>query len=166
MRYFVTLQGRTFEVELGGAQPRIDGVEVEAELASIPGGTLRSLRLNGASFSHSIRAGDRKGEWSCLIGGREIRAEVVDERTRMLREMTGVAPEETELTLKAPMPGLVLRVEVAVGDRVTAGQGVVIVEAMKMENELKAPRDGVVAKVEVEAGQTVDKGAVLLVLAP
>jgi len=55
-------------------------------------------------------------------------------------------------------------VEVAVGDHVKAGQGVVIVEAMKMENELKAPADGVVSHIAVEAGQTVEKGALLLTL--
>ena len=62
------------------------------------------------------------------------------------------------------MPGLVVKVEVAVGDRVTAGQGVVIVEAMKMENELKAPVDGVVARIAVQERQTVDKGTTLIVL--
>ena len=61
-------------------------------------------------------------------------------------------------------PSVVMRVEVAVGDRVEAGQGVVIVEAMKMENELKAPAAGVVSRIDVAAGQTVEKGAVLLVL--
>jgi pyruvate carboxylase subunit B len=62
------------------------------------------------------------------------------------------------------MPGLVLKVEVEVGQAVKAGQGVVIVEAMKMENELKAPADGVVAKILVQERQTVDKGATLIVL--
>jgi pyruvate carboxylase subunit B len=60
------------------------------------------------------------------------------------------------------MPGLVVRVEVAPGDRVAAGQGVVIIEAMKMENELKADGGGVVSCIHVVAGQTVDKGTVLV----
>ena len=64
----------------------------------------------------------------------------------------------------APMPGLVVRLNVSVGDSVIVGQGLVVVEAMKMENELKAPADGVVASIAVQPGQTVDKGAVLLVL--
>jgi pyruvate carboxylase subunit B len=93
-----------------------------------------------------------------------MEAEVVDERTRALREMTGGHEVEAELTVTAPMPGLVVRLEVQLGDRVKAGQGVIIVEAMKMENELKAPGDGVVARIEVEPGQAVEKGSILLVL--
>ena len=166
MRYYVTLAGRTVEVDLRGAKPRVDGVEVDAELVSVPGSALRHLRMDGASFALPIRAGEKRGEWSCTVEGREVAAEVVDERTRAVREMTGAAAADTELVVKAPMPGLVLRVEVTVGDRVSAGQGVVIVEAMKMENELKAPASGTIARVEVVAGQTVEKGFVLLVLAP
>ena len=67
-------------------------------------------------------------------------------------------------TIVAPMPGLVVKVEVEVGQAVRAGQGVVVVEAMKMENELKAPADGVVAKIHVEPRQTVEKGTVLITL--
>jgi len=64
--------------------------------------------------------------------------------------------------LRAPMPGLIVRVEVEPGDAVKAGQGVVIMEAMKMENELHSERDGVVARVLVAAGEPVEKGAVLI----
>ena len=59
------------------------------------------------------------------------------------------------------MPGLIVRTEVGVGDRVRKGQGVVVMEAMKMENELKAEADGVVSRVMVEDGTAVEKGAVL-----
>jgi pyruvate carboxylase subunit B len=90
--------------------------------------------------------------------------DAVDERTRAIREMTGAGEEEAQKVVVAPMPGLVIKVEVEVGQQVRAGQGVVIVEAMKMENELKAPADGVVARIEVEPGRTVEKGATLIVL--
>ncbi len=68
--------------------------------------------------------------------------------------------------VKAPMPGLVVRVEVVVGQRVNVGAGLVVVEAMKMENELRATRAGVVETIHVAAGQTVDKGASLVSFAP
>jgi pyruvate carboxylase subunit B len=68
--------------------------------------------------------------------------------------------------IKAPMPGLVVRVQVAVGQAVTAGVGLVVVEAMKMENELKAPRAGTVAQVHVQAGDKVEKGQPLVSLQP
>ena len=64
--------------------------------------------------------------------------------------------------LLCPMPGLIVEVMVNVGDEVTQGQTVVILESMKMQNELKAPRDGKVQTVSCEAGQTVDKGNLLI----
>jgi biotin carboxyl carrier protein len=66
--------------------------------------------------------------------------------------------------VKAPMPGRIVRVLVAVGDRVTARQGLLVVEAMKMENELGSPKDGVVKELNVQEGAAVDAGAVLVVI--
>jgi pyruvate carboxylase subunit B len=92
--------------------------------------------------------------------------EVVDERTRVIRELTRAAAGAAgPRPVKAPMPGLVVRVEVDEGDEVREGQGVVIVEAMKMENELRAEADGRVARVCVAAGDAVEKDQVLLELA-
>ena len=68
--------------------------------------------------------------------------------------------------MKAPMPGLVVRVEVTQGQVVKVGEGLVVVEAMKMENELRATRPGVVQTIHVAAGQTVAKGASLVTLGP
>ena len=164
MRYFVTIAGREVEVDLTGATPVVDGTPVEAQLSTLPGTRTRHLLAGGRSYPFTVQAGDRKGRWILGTGAERFTADAVDERTRAIREMTGGAEEETEKVVTAPMPGLVVRVEVEVGQQVTAGQGVAIVEAMKMENELKAPADGTVARIEVEAGQTVDKGAVLLAL--
>lgn len=166
MRYFVTLDGRDYEVDLTGPRPRVDGREVDAELSRIPGEDRVSLLIDGRSHTFDLRRGEQRGKWEVTLRARRLVAAVVDERTRAIREITGAHEAEAERTVIAPMPGLVVRVEVAVGDTVRAGQGVVIVEAMKMENELKAPGDGTVARVEVEAGQTVEKGAILLVLEP
>ena len=153
-----------FEVDLSGATPLVDGVPVEAELGSVPGTPVRHLIANGRSHAFLVRAGDRPGRWHLGLGAAQFTADAVDERTRAIREMTGGAVEETERTIVAPMPGLVVRVEVELGQVVRAGQGLVIVEAMKMENELKAPADGTIARIEVQAGQTVEKGATLIVL--
>ena len=164
MRYFVTIGARTFEVDLSGATPTVDGAPVAAELATVPGTRVRSLLADGRSYSLLAQADEKEGHWELSLGGQRLSAAVVDERTRAIREMTGAGAEMAEKTVTAPMPGLVVRVEVEPGERVAAGQGVVIVEAMKMENELKAPADGVVASIAVEAGQTVEKGALLLTL--
>jgi biotin carboxyl carrier protein len=91
-------------------------------------------------------------------------AEVVDERTRHIRSLTGSGEEKKGGgQLKAPMPGLVIRVDVVAGQAVAAGASVVVLEAMKMQNELRAPiGGGVVAAVRVQPGQAVEKGQILV----
>jgi biotin carboxyl carrier protein len=134
-----------------------------ADFAVLPGTTVRHLLLDG----HSIpvvqqRAGDG---WDLIVNGWPLHAEVVDERTRAIRAMTARSGVATgPRPVKAPMPGLIVRVEVQPGDRVRAGQGVVVMEAMKMENELKAESDAVVARIHAQPGQAVEKGMVLVEL--
>ncbi|HEU0012720.1 MAG TPA: acetyl-CoA carboxylase biotin carboxyl carrier protein subunit [Longimicrobium sp.] len=164
MRYFVTIGERVIEVDLTGHAPVVDGTPVEAHLNALPGTATRHLLVDGRSHAIAAHPGDRRGQWRIAVGAERFTAEAVDERTRAIREMTGAGPDVAEKTVVAPMPGLVVKVEVEVGQAVKAGQGVVVVEAMKMENELKAPADGVVARIEVQPGQTVEKGATLLVL--
>lgn len=164
MRYFVTIAGREVEVDLTSAHPVVDGTPVEAHLSHLPGTHTRHLLVDGRSYALTATPGDRRGRWNIAVGAERFAADAVDERTRAIREMTGGGADAAEKTIAAPMPGLVLRVEVEVGQAVRAGQGVVVVEAMKMENELKAPSDGVVASISVQPGQTVDKGATLIVL--
>ena len=94
-------------------------------------------------------------------------AEITAALVKELREMTGTGSAPSgPVPLSAPMPGLVVKVEVAEGDTVESGQGLVIVEAMKMENELTAETDSRVAGVRVAAGDTVEKGQVLVELEP
>jgi pyruvate carboxylase subunit B len=98
--------------------------------------------------------------------GERIEVEAVDERTRQIQALTGRKPGgPAGGVVRAPMPGLVVRVEVAEGQRIAAGAALVVVEAMKMENELRATRPGVVAKVHVAAGTAVEKGAPLVTFA-
>jgi pyruvate carboxylase subunit B len=164
MKYFVTIGEHTVEVDLTGHQPKVDGTPVEAQMTILPGTAVRSLLVDGRSHTLSAVPGDRRGRWQLALGGDRFSADAVDERTRAIREMTGSADEAVDKVVSAPMPGLVVKIEVEVGQSVRAGQGLVIVEAMKMENELKAPADGVVAKILVSERQTVDKGAPLIVL--
>ena len=98
--------------------------------------------------------------------GRTFRAvaAVAGRSSHRVRSEPGPSRVEGRQTVMAPMPGRVVRVLVAVGDRVTAGQAVVIVEAMKMENELRAPRDGVVREVAAREGAAVEAGAVLVAM--
>jgi len=164
--YHVTVSGRTFEVELGPEGISVDGCPVDADLARIEGSPTRSLVVDGAS--HRLSAGRIDGEtWDLHMGGRRLRADVVDERTRTIRERTGgPGAASGPRPVVAPMPGMVVKIEVEEGDTVRAGQGVVIVEAMKMENELRTEVDAEVLRVLVEEGQTVEKDQLLVDLGP
>jgi biotin carboxyl carrier protein len=162
MRYFVTIGPRQLEVELGPDCLRLDGDEISADLMEMDGTEVLSLLLG--TRSHRILGARRgPGEWSLYMSGRHLRAHVVDERTRAIREMTGNREvARGPGTLRAPMPGLVVKVEVQEGDEVFPGQGLVIVEAMKMENELKAEAQAQVGKVLVGPGDTVEKDQILI----
>jgi biotin carboxyl carrier protein len=164
MKYFVTIAGKTVEVDLSGNTPLVDGEPVAAELVNLPGTAVRSVLLDGTVLTLAAEPAAHRAMWELTLVGRRFTAEVIDERTRTIREMTGGANVTVDKNVKAPMPGLVTRIEVEVGQAVRAGEGLVVVEAMKMENELKAPADGVVTRIEVAPGQTVEKGAVLVVV--
>lgn len=162
MLYHVTIGDRTFEVRVGSGGVEVDGRPVEADILAIDGTPVRGLRLDGAS--HRVVAHHpARGRWSLNVSGHTVEADVVDERTHAIRALTGASAAATgPKPITAPMPGLVVKVEVSEGDEVQPGQGVVIVEAMKMENELKAEAGGIVAAVHVSAGDTVEKGQILV----
>jgi acetyl/propionyl-CoA carboxylase alpha subunit len=165
MRYHVTLAGRTVEVELAPDGVRVDGRAVAADLEAVPDGPVRSLLLDGASHRVVARSLEH-GRWDLQLRGRRFGVEVLDERTRQIRAMIGSAGAASgPKPVRAPMPGLVVRVEVAVGDLVQPGQGLVIVEAMKMENELRAETAGRVTAVRIAAGEAVERDQVLIDLA-
>lgn len=163
MRYFVTVGEKTFDIDVDGEQVRVDGEAVGVELLEVRGTPLRRLSLNGESHRVVAERGETRGEWDLHVDGYRIAAEVVDERTRAIRAMTARsdAPKGPR-PVKAPMPGMITRIDVNVGDQVRAGQGVLIIEAMKMENELKAEAAGTVSKISVSAGTAVEKGTVLI----
>lgn len=162
MRYFVTVEGREFEVDLSGDIPVVDGRPMDAALTVIPGTPVRHLLVDGRSRVLVARPSG-KGEWDIHLNGDRYEVDVVDERTRAIRAMIGQGAEARGPTpIRAPMPGLVVRVDVEEGDTVEAGQTIAIIEAMKMENDLKADSDAVVSRVLFGPGEPVEKGAVLV----
>ena len=163
MRYFVTIGARTFEIELREQHVVVDGVSMNAGLDHVPGTLLRRLGLDGESHRVVALPGEARGSWELQLDGERLHADVVDERTRAIRAMTARSSGPPgPKPVRAPMPGMVVRVEVEPGQQVRAGQGVVIIEAMKMENELKADAAGIVARVLVVPGTAVEKGAALV----
>ena len=165
MRYVVTVAGERIEVDHGGAGIRVGGAPVTARLADVPGTPVRLVTIGAESHRVVVRRGERRGRYTLWVDGWRFDVEALDERTQAIRDMTGAAAAPTgPAPLLAPMPGLVVRVAAAVGDLVQAGQALVVMEAMKMENELRASAPGRVKSILVAPGQAVEKGAVLVEL--
>ncbi len=124
-----------------------------------------SFLLNGKGVRATIAQLENQSEYAIQIGGSEYEAEVTSARESFLKSYISAASGiKNEGVIKAPMPGLIVKIEVAVGDRVEAGDGVLIMEAMKMENEIKAPVSGVIVSIDVQAGGAVEKNQRLLVI--
>jgi biotin carboxyl carrier protein len=165
MKFAATVGDRTHLVEVMGEQGRYrvtlgDQVwEVDARLTAQG---IVSLIIDGVS--HVADVDDAAGACVVDVGG-ETYAVQVEEHTRyIIRTRGGAAGGAGGQTLKAPLPGKITHVAVREGDAVVAGQGLLVIEAMKMENELKATAAGTVREVRVSAGQAVNAGDVLVVL--
>ena len=166
MKYFVTIGSQTREVEVDGTRVTVDGVALETDLAPVSGTPLYHLLLGGESWTVAAEPLEGSGRWALGLVGERVEVQVQDERSRGIGAVDAPAqPSGGGGTVRAPMPGLVVRIEVAEGQQVDAGTGLVVVEAMKMENELRAPRSGTVRTVHVAVGDAVEKGASLVTLA-
>ena len=166
MKYFVTLREQTWEIGIEGSRVTLNGEEHQAELRGIDGTPLRLLVVDGRSWSFPLE-GKGGGLWQALVHGEAYHVEVLDERAAHIRSLVGeVAAPVGPMILKAPMPGLVVRVLASPGQKVVEGTSLIVLEAMKMENELKAPAAGIIQAVSIMAGQTVERGQPLVQLAP
>lgn len=167
MRLLATLDGieREFEVEGLGADSyrlTLDKEEFRLDLRRV-GSSSYSILVDGRSFDFDV---SKDGDEMVVASRAGVtRLTIIDQARRMVR--TGAAARghrQGRAELRAMMPGRVVSVLVKRGDEVAAGQGVMIVEAMKMENELKAPRAGKVIEVKVEPGKTVEKNDLLVII--
>jgi biotin carboxyl carrier protein len=163
MKYITTIKDKKFEIEIqNDGSVLVNGQPREVDFLSLTP-SLYSIIMNGLSLEVVIE--EREGEYQVLMGGRLYEGEVLDERSLlMLSRRGGAAAESGEISIKSPMPGLIVAVPVEEGQEVKAGQTVVILESMKMQNELKTPRDGVVQRISVAAGQTVEQKKVLVTI--
>jgi biotin carboxyl carrier protein len=160
-------RSRTVSVERAGQgryRVTVDGraLEVDAARAGALGLSLLLDGASGVSRDVQIAAAGRTGDRLIRIDGRTLLATVNGRRRARVAEAGSQAHGEQSVV--APMPGRVVRVLVSIGEMVAARQGVVVVEAMKMENELRAPKAGRVKGVAVEAGASVEAGRVLVVI--
>jgi biotin carboxyl carrier protein len=156
MKRHIAINGRSAEIEIDGDQFRYvreDGAIIEGDF-SIDG---TSVLLNGRSYR--VSRGDGTEVW---VNGHRLSMDVFDPRD--LRAGGRGAASRGRQEIAASMPGKVIRVLVAAGDSVEEGQGLVVVEAMKMQNEMKSPKSGRVAEVRARANATVAAGEVLVVI--
>jgi len=165
MRYVVDVDGERRTVDVTGDAVEMDGERVTARLVDVEGTPVSLLTVGDRVYRLVARRGDARGAYSLSLDGRRFAVEALDERTRAIRDLSAAtAAAAGPAPLVAPMPGLIVRVNVAPGDTVQAGQGLVVMEAMKMENELRSASAGTVTAVRVSAGTAVEKGAVLVEL--
>jgi len=165
MKYLVRIGHDEHEVLLDGEGVHIDGEDVSADVAQVEGTPVHMVTIGDRVHRVIARRGAVRGEYVLWLDGHRFELEALDERTRAIRELSGAAAAASgPAPLVAPMPGLIVRINVQVGDAVQPGQGLVVMEAMKMENELRAQSAGTVRNVLVTPGTAVEKGALLLEL--
>ncbi len=161
MKYTTILNNEMYEVEIlkdgvvlvNGERHEVDFLGLDESLYSI----IQNNR------SQDLAIDENNGNYQVLVDGRLYEAQVLDQRTMlMMSRKGGLMLGSGEV--HAPMPGLVVDVPVAEGDTVEAGQTVIILESMKMQNELKAPIAGMIESIHAEAGKTVDKNDLLVVI--
>jgi biotin carboxyl carrier protein len=163
VKYEVLLAGKTRVVELvrqnGTWKISLDGTALDANAVEVAPNTF-SVLLKGES--HQVRIAPRPdGSLTLHTGLAEYHAEVADPRSWRGRRH-GTLEAEGRQQIAAPMPGKVVRLLVKQGDTVEAGQGLLVVEAMKMQNEIRSPKSGKVEKLLATEGQAVNAGEVLL----
>ena len=165
MKYVVDVNGQRIVVELDGVTATVDGVTQDVALTVVDGTPVRLVRVGESVHRVLARRGATRGQWLLDVDGVRFETEALDERLRAIRDLTAAsAAASGPAPLVAPMPGLVVRVNVRVGETVAAGQSLVVVEAMKMENELRAKAPGVVLAIKAIPGSAVEKGTILVEL--
>jgi biotin carboxyl carrier protein len=167
MRYELEVGGRRRQVVVvrtgDSFAVTVDGHTHHVDVARIGAHTLSLILDSVWPADTSITADRTRGQLTVHVSGIAVPV-ALNGRRRYGRKDDGAGEGSGPQRLAAPMPGKVVRVPVAIGDSVRARQPVMVVEAMKMENELRASRDGTVAEIHVREGMSVEAGALLIVI--
>jgi biotin carboxyl carrier protein len=165
MKYLVLHDGQALEIEIREAGEQIFACTVGDQSLTVTarGAPSDALTLLIGSAVYDVAFENRRqAKWGVRLRGRSTQLQVLTPREAASYRAHKDEGPEGAWALTAPMPGKVTQVLVAVGAEVKAGQPLVVIEAMKMENELRAPADGVIAAVLVVPGATVESGATLI----
>lgn len=163
MTYEISIDGKNHRLDLDHAEGRwncrLDGREVEVD-AVLARPNVLSLRIGNKAYEVKCeRVGSELHIW---VGSVRFAAEVRDPRS--LRGRVRASDDQGPKKLTAPMPGKVVRILVREGTEIEAGAGILVVEAMKMQNEVKSPKKGIVQKITVKEGAAVNSGDVLAIV--
>jgi biotin carboxyl carrier protein len=165
VKYYVRVGSSEIELSIDGDEVQIEGGVARARLADVEGTPVRMLTVGDEVHRIVVRPAGSRGRYTIWVDGFRHEVEALDERMRAIRELAGAtAAASGPEPLVAPMPGMIVRVNVEVGARVHPGQGLVVMEAMKMENELRAQAEATVKAVHAQPGAAVEKGALLIEL--
>jgi pyruvate carboxylase subunit B len=164
VKYIVSVNGKRLTVEREGDSINLGDTPLPAAMQEVRGTPVRLVRIGNEVHRVIVRRRNGRGTYQLWLDGHVYDVEALDERARAIRDLTVAARPVGPSPLIAPMPGLIVRINVAEGDAVKVGQGLVVMEAMKMENELRATSAGVVKRVLAEPGAAVEKGTVLVEL--
>lgn len=164
MKYFAKVGFNEYEIEIDhNNQVTIDGQPVTVDIRQSGVPELYSVLFGGRSFDMLIEP--QRFDYTITFRGEQFQVQVEDERSRRLNTgRKAPAVPHGELAIKAPIPGLVVKALVAEGDQVADGQPLIILEAMKMENEIRSVRAGTIRRVIVAAGQRVEQNQDLILL--
>jgi biotin carboxyl carrier protein len=160
MRYGATIGGQTFEVDINRRAANIVEAQVGDRKYVLEARAVQPglYWLNWENRSIEVVVTEKNDGCLVMLGGRQILVELGDVRTSLRHAQQG---QQGTVQVRAPMPGKVIRVLVKDGDSVEANQGIVVMEAMKMQNEIKSPKNGTVKKIGITAGSAVNSGDLL-----
>ncbi len=164
MKYIAQVDGTTYEIEITPeGSITVNGVSVEADLLQVGPLGLHSLLMDHQSYELVVE--EQQRGYRVTLGSNTFTVDVADERQlRMESSRADVSAGDGDLPINAPIPGLVVKILVEEGQTVALNAPLIILEAMKMENEIRAPREGVVKNIVVEVGQSVEGNSQMMVL--
>lgn len=160
-RYKAIVGERELDIDLNAGEVLVDGELFPGDFEILGDGRIHFI-VDGRSYSALLR---RNGEGLAEVSVEGVRSEVsIKTERELLLEKYGIdtAQSAGHANLKSPMPGLVVRIAVTEGDSVSKGDPLLVLEAMKMENELKADSDGIISAIHTSEGEAVTKGQLLI----
>ena len=167
MKFFAKANNKSYELELDNStEPisvHVDGRLIKVDLQPISKEDFYSLLVDNRSYQLFIKK-DSQG-YDVAIGGQRFFVELQDEKPRQPRNLLKADEKpKGQIEIKAPMPGLIVKIEVEEGQKINKGDGLVIIEAMKMENEVRANVGGIIKEVLKKEKESVEKDMVLMII--